>query len=91
MIDLRQAIKIRSMLHNAKEYKIGICRRFPGEFPIHKEGDVILFRPTDAKYCVIETPISDDWLEKNIKEGNGIKTIGTCVGVPLSYIQEVLL
>ena len=91
MINLKQAIKVRAMLHNHQEYKIGICKKFPGEFPIHKKGDVILFRPTSKTDCTIDTPISDEWIARNIAENNGIRTIGTCVGVPLSLIDEVLI
>lgn len=88
MIDLRQAIKVREMLHRPG-CKIGITKKFPGEFPMHQAGDVILFTPDGGGTCTIESPINDEWIAKNKAEHNGIRTIGTCVGVPLSLIEEV--
>ena len=90
MIDLRQAIKVRKMLHRPR-CKIGITKLFPGEFPKHKAGDVVLFTPTSSRDCTIEVPINDEWIAENISKNNGIRTIGTCVGVPLSLIDEVLI
>ena len=91
MLDLRQANKVRAMLNPQENYKIGICKKFPGEFPIHKEGDIVLFRKESERHCTIESPISDEWIARNKAENNGIRTIGTCVGVPLSLIDEVLI
>jgi len=90
MIDIRQAIKVREML-NRPRCKIGITKKFPGDFPLHKEGEVILFTPNGDGFCTIESPISDEWIERNRSENNGIRTIGTCVGVPLNLIEEILI
>jgi hypothetical protein len=91
MIDLRQAIKVRKMLPKDRRYKIGICKKFPGDFPARREGEVVLFRVTSGNICTIETPINNEWIAKNIAEGNGLRTINTMIAVPLSLIEEVLL
>jgi len=91
MIDLRQAIKIREMLLEPERYKIGICKKFPGDFPARREGDVVLFKVTSGNCCTIETPINDEWLARNVASGNRIRTINTMIAVPLSLIEEVLM
>ena len=89
MIDLRQAIKVRAMPGFTKLH-IGVVNNdIPGYL---KKGTVVLFRPYNdgTKACTAETPIPDDWIERNVITGNGIRTINTCVGVPLRYIDEVI-
>ena len=87
MIDIRQAVKVREMLD--EDFHIGIL--------IHHHllpaGTVVLFRDIDKVrgVCIIETPINDEWIERNIKSGNGIRTINTCVGFPLKQIEEILI
>ena len=67
-----------------------------------KEGDVVLYRPYDVReseseevqeydrtHCSIEKPYSEEEIQKRLKEGNGINTYSTCVGVPLSMIEEI--
>lgn len=67
-----------------------------------KEGDVVLYRPYDVReseseevqeydrtHCSIEKPYSEEEIQKRLKEGNGITTYSTCVGVPLSMIEEI--
>lgn len=85
MIDLRQAIKVNDMLGN--RHRIGILKKHHSLPP----GTVVLFTDVEGSYCTIETPITDSWIERNIKKGNGIRTINTCVCFPVSYIEEVLL
>lgn len=67
-----------------------------------KAGDVVLYRPYkprkeeceevqeyDRTHCSIEFPYSEEQIQKNLAEHNGIKTFATCVGVPLSMIEEI--
>lgn len=69
-----------------------------------KKGDVVLFklyevrdqddesgRKYNKNHCTIEKPYSEEEIQKRIKEGNGIKTFCTCVGVPLSIIDEIII
>lgn len=69
-----------------------------------KEGDVVLYRPYDIReseseevqeydrtHCSIELPYSEEQIQKNLAEHNGIKTFSTCVGVPLSMIEEIVI
>lgn len=71
---------------------------------VAKEGDVVLYRPYDVReheseevqeydrtHCSIEKPYSEEEIQKRLKEGNGIKTYSTCVGVPLSMIEEIII
>lgn len=45
----------------------------------------------DRTHCSIEKPYSEEEIQKRLKEGNGIKTYSTCVGVPLSMIEEIII
>lgn len=71
-----------------------------------KPGVVVLFRPYydesreyeceeaelyDRTHCSIEFPYSEEQIQKNLAEHNGIKTFATCVGVPLSMIEEIVI
>lgn len=67
-----------------------------------KERDVVLYKPYDVReydsreeqkynrtHCTIEVPYSEEEIQERLKEGNIIKTHSTCVGVPLSMIEEI--
>lgn len=83
--------------------KIGILKESVSM--ITKAGDVVLYRPYipnnedseeeqeyDKKHCSIEFPYSEEDIQKKIKIFNSsIKTFGTCVGVPLSMIEEIVI
>ena len=69
-----------------------------------RPGDVVLFRPYEVRedeceetqeydrtHCSIEFPYDEKTIQENIKRGNGIKTFATCVGVPLSMIEEIVI
>lgn len=69
-----------------------------------KAGDVILYRPYEKdennseednmwaiSHCSIETPLSEDQIQKNKRNGCGLKTIGVCVNVPISIIEEIVI
>ena len=69
-----------------------------------KAGDVVLYRPYklpkedseetqeyDRTHCSIEFPYSEEQIQKNLSEHNGINTFATCVGVPLSMIEEIVI
>jgi hypothetical protein len=43
----------------------------------------------DKKYATIETPLPEEKIQENLKNNNGIKTIGTCVGVPRKYLEKI--
>lgn len=69
-----------------------------------KAGDVILYRPYEKdengseednmwaiSHCSIETPLSEDQIQENKRNGCGLKTIGVCVNVPISIIEEIVI
>lgn len=87
-IDLRQAIKVRKMLKG--NYRIGILETDETSTP---KGSVVLFTVYEhaPNLCTIETPINNEWLKKNIASGNGIRTINTCVHVPVGCIREIII
>jgi len=85
MIDLRQAIKVNKMIGG--RHKIGVLNS-SAYLP---KGTVVLFKDDRNGVCTIETPIDDEWIERNIKENNGIRTINCCVGFPLRFIDEIIL
>lgn len=83
--------------------KIGIAKEtIRGMCLSAKPGDIVLFRPYEVRedaepdrqeydrtHCSIEQPYSEEEIQKLLKEGNGINTYSTCVGVPLSMIEEI--
>lgn len=69
-----------------------------------RPGDVVLFRPYevredeceevkryDREHCSIEFPYDEKTIKEYMKQGNCIKTFATCVGVPLSMIEEIVI
>lgn len=69
-----------------------------------KPGEVVLYRPYEVReeeceevqeydrtHCSIEFPYSEEQIQKNLAEHNGIKTFATCVGVPLAMIEEIVI
>lgn len=85
--------------------KIGIAKQaINGLCLAAKPGQVVLFRPYEVRedteeetqeydrtHCSIETPYSEEEIQKRIKEGNHLKVYATCVGVPLSMIEEIII
>lgn len=83
--------------------KIGVAKEtIRGMCLSAKPGDIVLFRPYEVRedadterqeydrtHCSIEQPYSEEEIQKRIKEGNHLKTFATCVGVPLSMIEEI--
>lgn len=69
-----------------------------------RPGHVVLFRPYEVRedddektqeydrtHCSIEFPYSEEQIQNNLANNNGIKTFATCVGVPLSMIEEIVI
>lgn len=86
--------------------KIGIVKETINGIVIAaaKPGQVVLFRPYEVRedteketqeydrtHCSIETPYSEEEIQRNLAKGNGIMTYATCVGVPLSMIEEIII
>lgn len=81
-----------------KETINGLC------FAAAKPGEFVLYRPYEVReeeceeaqeydrtHCTIEFPYSEEQIQKNLAEHNGIKTFATCVGVPLNMIEEIVI
>lgn len=71
---------------------------------VARPGQVVLFRPYEVRedeceeaqeydrtHCSIEFPYDEKTIQENIKRGNSINTFATCVGVPLSMIEEIVI
>lgn len=43
----------------------------------------------NRSHCTIESPYSEEVIQSNLKENNGINTFGTCVGVPVNILEEI--
>lgn len=69
-----------------------------------RPGQVVLFRPNEVReneseevqeydrtHCSIEFPCSEKDIQERIKQGNHLKVFATCVGVPLSMIEEIVI
>lgn len=96
---------INLIKNHAYKGKIGIAKQAINGFCLAaKPGDIVLYRPYEVReddfedrqeycrtHCSIETPLSEEQIHDNLSKGNGIKTIGTCVGVPLSMIEELVI
>lgn len=82
---------INLIQNHSYQGKIGILKADAGMF--HKKGDVVLFRPSeyDSITCAIESPYSEKDIRER-KDGNRlINVFATCVGVPLSLVEEIIL
>lgn len=42
-------------------------------------------------YRTVEQPHSEEQIQNNLKEGSCIKTCRTCVGVPVKYLEEIII
>lgn len=85
--------------------KIGRLRESPRTLTPYREGEIVLFReeifpePWQTSYkgieprptgCVtIEKPMSAEWIAKEKGRGSLLTTIGTVVGVPAGYVEEI--
>jgi len=52
-------------------------------------GDIVMVRTDGDKIATIEKPLSQEQIDKNQSQGSGIKTICTCVSVPLRYLERI--
>jgi hypothetical protein len=72
--------------------------------PCAKQDQIVLYQPhllhrADDKqtikwnktHCTIEFPYSEEEIQKRRANNNGIATHGTCVGVPLNLIEEIII
>lgn len=87
--------------------KIGIAKEgIRGMCLAAKPGDIILYRPYEVRdewsvdeatrewdrtHCSIETPMSKEQIQEQKAKGSGLIVYGTCVGVPLSLIEELVI
>ena len=98
-MDLRNALNVKKIMIERgswRENKIGIINAAgdgKGGLIGRNKGDVVIYRPYEGQpgKCTIETPKSREYLEKEGEPGSRILCIGTCVGFPVKYIDEILL
>lgn len=92
-----------NLIHNhGYKGEIAICKRQVSM--LTRAGSVVLFKRyipdpnaenqmDEVKYCAtrctIELPYSEEQIQKNKQEGNGITTYGTCVGVHLKDLEII--
>lgn len=102
-MDLRKYINL--VKNHGYKGKIGIAKEaIRGMCLSASPGDIVLFRPyevredtsleqqeRDRTHCSIEKPYGEEEIQKNKDKGSGIKTYATCVGVPLSMIEEIII
>lgn len=71
----------------------------------YETGDIVLFReeifpepwqtdyrgiePKPTGRVTIETPMSPEWIEREKARGSLLTTIGTVIGVPKNYVEEI--
>ena len=59
---------------------------------LHKAGTIVLFKPDeDGKTVVVESPMTQEWIDREKARGSGLRTVGCIVNVPKSYVEEVLI
>ena len=93
MIDMRQALKVRSMMRDPDEYHIGIIKNsFSTGMVLGgiRPGLVVLFRRDDGKTVTVDQPMSDEEITYQQRKGSGLTTYNTCVGVPKDHVEEIL-
>lgn len=87
--------------------KIGIAKEaIRGMCLAAKPGDIVLYRPYEVRegwhvdeetrewdrtHCSIETPMSEEQIQAEKAKGSALTVYGTCVGVPLSLIEELVI
>lgn len=89
-MSLEQCIKVRAMLRNPGEFKIGRIRpEYDQAFFGVKRGDVVLFKPTTSNVdlLIVEYPMDDERIEQQ-KTGD-LLTTSCCVGVKREYVEEL--
>ncbi len=91
-VDLRDAIRVKSE-QGHKDLKIGIIvQDIPGMCSMHTKGKVVLFKEeTGGKTICVETPMSAGQVAEAKARGSGIRTVGTMVNVPKTFVDEVLV
>ena len=92
-MDIRKHINL--VKNHGYEGKIGMIKKDVHGIVMlaAKAGDIVLYRPykedendyeeNTTKYCSIETPLSEERIQENRRNGCGLKTIGVCVNVLL--------
>jgi hypothetical protein len=92
---------IKAMRENRtlRDTLIGVVvKKFGGIGPGYQVGEYVVFRRYPIRSnvgriqrynLVVETPMSAKQIEEERKRGSLITTIGTIVGVPADYVQEV--
>ncbi len=100
-MDIRKHINL--VKNHGYEGKIGMIKKDVHGIVMlaAKAGDIVLYRPykedendyeeNTTKYCSIETPLSEEQIQENRRNGCGLKTIGVCVNVPISIIEEIVI
>lgn len=100
-MDIRNHINL--IKNHGYEGKIGMIKKDVHGIVMlaAKAGDIVLYRPykedendyeeNTTKYCSIETPLSEEQIQENKRNGYGLKTIGVCVNVPISIIEEIVI
>jgi len=95
-LDCINIMKAENSLY-CKDYKIGRLKKdlygMVGKvsgFPGYTKGSIVLYRPGSVENEVtIEIPLSKDEITERKANNNFIRTIGTMVCVPKSYIGEL--
>lgn len=98
-MDIRKHINL--VKNHGYEGKIGMIKKDVHGIVMlaAKAGDIVLYRPykedendyeeNTTKYCSIETPLSEEQIQENRRNGCGLKTIGVCVNVPISIDVQI--
>jgi hypothetical protein len=95
VIDLRDALYCINKMKEYKTYdneKIGrIKEDFGGMVSSYSAGRIVIFKKEDDKTLTVEIPYNNEEISKQKEKGSLITTMGTIVGVPKKYIEEILL
>lgn len=95
MIDLRSSLECMEYMKSNNTYRgerIGIIRKeIKGMVENYSPGEVVLFLPEDHGYVTLESAMSAEQIQEQREKGSLISTIKTMVGIPPSYIEEIVL
>ena len=58
---------------------------------IHLKNKLLWTKKYNKNHCTIEQPMSEDEIQKQKENGSCLTTHSTCVGVPLSFIEEIII
>jgi hypothetical protein len=96
LLDLKRTLDCLNVIkqeggHKDREYRIGvIAKEAAGEVGSYGAGTIVLFyTSTYNPSLIVESAMNKEEIEQQKKDNSGLRTTGTMVGVPKSYVRDL--